>query len=458
MTGFLIAGPASGVGKTTVSLAIAAALRARGLKVQAFKCGPDFLDTGHLSAVTGRPARNLDGWMLDAKSNRAVFAEASADADVAIVEGMMGLFDGVSSQGENGSAAEIAKLLSLPVILVVDASTSARSIAAVIRGFEMFDLELRFAGVVLNGVAGEGHYKSLSSAINAHCSTRILGWLQREHAIHIPERHLGLHTADEIDWNEKSARLCKLAEAQLNLDHLFSPKFELPKDTIGGSVAKKDPKVTIGVARDKAFCFYYQDNLNLLERAGAKLVEFSPLRDANLPAEVDALYIGGGYPELYAAQLSANTTLVDEIREFAASGHPVYAECGGMMYLGECMRTLDGQVHSMAGVLPLETEMTEKLVRFGYVEIELLRDCLLGLRGTVLRGQSFHHSRCTNTRDFAAGFRARYTLSGAMADEGHASGNVFASYIHLHFRGAPEIAERFVAAAEQAAHCREELR
>jgi cobyrinic acid a,c-diamide synthase len=458
MRGIVIAGPASGVGKTTISLAIAAGLRARGLRVQAFKCGPDFLDTGHLTAVTGRPALNLDGWMLNREHICEAFSEAGADADFAVVEGMMGLFDGISGEGEKGSAAEIAKILLLPVILVVDASKSARSIAAVIRGFEVFDPDLRLAGVVLNGVASAAHYRLLADAIVRHCTMPILGWVPHRPSVHIPERHLGLHTAAEIDWKEKRHALEAIATEHLNLDLLLRAEFQLESREVPARASNVERRVTIGVARDAAFCFYYQDNLNLLERAGAKLVEFSPLSDSKLPAQADALYFGGGYPELHAAQLSANTALANEIREFAASGRPVYAECGGMMYLSERLRTRDGQSHTMAGVLPLETEMTEKLVRFGYVEIELLQDCLLGARGTALRGHSFHHSRCTNTREVTPALRARYTLSGANAEEGYASGNVFASYIHLHFRGAPEIAERFVVLADQAAHCRAEAR
>ena len=458
MKGVLIAGPASGVGKTTISLAIAARLRARGLHVQAFKCGPDFLDTGHLTAVTGRPALNLDGWMLNREEIRDAFSESTANADFAVVEGMMGLFDGISGEGEKGSAAEIAKVLSLPVVLVVDASKSARSIAAVIRGFEVFDSDLSFAGVVLNGVASDKHYQLLADAIAGNCTMPILGWVPYQQAVRIPERHLGLHTAAEIDWNEKRHALELLARERLNLDLLLSCEFQLEPLDVRVSAIDAEPRVMIGVARDAAFCFYYQDNLMLLEHAGAKLVEFSPLSDVQLPAAVDALYFGGGYPELYAAQLSANTALASEVRGFAASGRPIYAECGGMMYLGERLRTRDGQVYTMAGVLPLETEMTEKLVRFGYVEIELLHDSLLGARAKVLRGHSFHHSRSTNTRKVAPAFRARYTLSGVNAEEGYASGNVFASYIHLHFRGAPEIAERIVLMAEQAAHSRAEAR
>jgi cobyrinic acid a,c-diamide synthase len=450
MKGFLIAGPASGVGKTTVSLAISAGLHARGLRIQAFKCGPDFLDAGHLTAVTQRPARNLDRWMMDVESVVSAFAESSADVDVAVVEGMMGLFDGISGRGEQGSAAEIAKILSLRVILVVDASKSARSIAAVIRGFEVFDPELRFAGLVLNGVAGESHFRLLSEAITPNCITPILGWLPQDPAVRIPERHLGLHTAAEIDWREKRSALQELAE-QLNLDLLLAPEFELPAIDAYVVAPRPAPRVTVGIARDEAFCFYYQDNLDFLERAGARLVEFSPLRDTHLPPELDALYLGGGYPELHAEQLSLNATLVSDIRQFVALGRPVYAECGGMMYLGESLRTRDGKVHEMSGVLPIETDMTEKLVHFGYVEVELLLDSLIGTKGTVLRGHSFHCSQCSATRELATAFEARYTLSKRTGAEGYACGNVLASYIHLHFRGAPSVPENIVDMAERVA-------
>jgi cobyrinic acid a,c-diamide synthase len=450
MKGFLIAGPASGVGKTTVSLAISAGLHARGLRIQAFKCGPDFLDAGHLTAVTQRPARNLDRWMMDVESVVSAFAESSADVDVAVVEGMMGLFDGISGRGEQGSAAEIAKILSLRVILVVDASKSARSIAAVIRGFEVFDPELRFAGLVLNGVAGESHFRLLSEAITPNCITPILGWLPQDPAVRIPERHLGLHTAAEIDWREKRSALQELAE-QLNLDLLLAPEFELPAIDAYVVAPRPAPRVAVGIARDEAFCFYYQDNLDFLERAGARLVEFSPLRDTHLPPELDALYLGGGYPELHAEQLSLNATLVSDIRQFVALGRPVYAECGGMMYLGESLRTRDGKVHEMSGVLPIETDMTEKLVHFGYVEVELLLDSLIGTKGTVLRGHSFHCSQCSATRELATAFEARYTLSKRTGAEGYACGNVLASYIHLHFRGAPSVPENIVDMAERVA-------
>lgn len=450
MKGFLIAGPASGVGKTTVSLTLCAAFRARSLNVQAFKCGPDFLDTGHLSAISGRAARNLDGWMLDEACNRETFLHAAADADIAIVEGMMGLFDGVSGQGDKGSSAEIAKLLSLPVILVLDASKSARSIAAVVRGFEVFDPMLRFAGLVLNGVAGESHFRLLEEAIASTSPTPLLGWLAREESVRIPERHLGLHTAqEETDLGERTRAFAALGEKHLALDRLLKPEYDLPLQPQNARKPSLTPRISIGVAQDQAFCFYYQDNLDLLRQAGAKIVPFSPLHDSQLPPGLDALYLGGGYPELHAERLSLNISLAADVRAFADAGRPIYAECGGMMYLAESLQTRDGRLFPMASILPLRIEMTGRLVGFGYVEADLMQDCLLGKKGYALRGHSFHYSHSTPSGEAPPAFHARYSLSGETRAEGCAVRNVIASYLHLHFGGKPSIAAEFIRVAEE---------
>ena len=456
MKAFLIAGTASGVGKTTVSLALCAAFRERGLRVQAFKCGPDFLDTGHLSAISGRAARNLDSWMLDEQSNRDIFARGAANADIAIVEGMMGLFDGVSGGGEKGSAAEIAKLLSLPVILVLDASKSARSLAAVIHGFETFDPQLRFAGLVLNQVAGDSHYRLLRDAIGSTSRTPLLGWLPRDEAVAIPERHLGLRTAEEESSpDEKRRSFAAFAEKHLALDRLLDTEDAGPQTA--PTITRSPARISLGVARDPAFCFYYQDNLDLLEAAGAKIVAFSPLSDSALPPGLDALYLGGGYPEVYAEQLSSNRGFLASLQSFAQSGRPIYAECGGMMYLAEELCTREGHAFSMASILPLRIEMTERLVRFGYVEVEFAQDCFLAGKSTVARTHSFHYSRATPTGELSAPFQARYSLSGLNDSEGCLLGNVLASYFHLHFAGNPAMAEAFVQASDDVKHSLTEL-
>ncbi|MCU1298416.1 MAG: Cobyrinic acid A,C-diamide synthase [Acidobacteriaceae bacterium] len=454
MKAFLIAGTASGVGKTTVALAIMAAFRRRGLVVQPFKCGPDFLDTKHHSEVCNRSSRNLDTWMLNADANRAVFCRACVGADVAVVEGMMGLFDAVTGDSDAGSSAEIAKLLKLPIVLVVDASKSARSVAAVVRGFEVFDPELNFAGVILNGVAGQSHFRLLKNAIQSGCETPVLGWLLYQSEITIQERHLGLEfPAEQSNSENKVEILARLAEEHLNLDVLLDQLSDLAEIQVarGRSV---QASVRIGVARDQAFSFYYQDNMDLLREAGAEIVEFSPLNDRSLPADLDALYFGGGYPELYAEQLSENIQMQEQIRAFAKSNRPIYAECGGLIYLSRGISTNSGclnvsqtslvKKYSMIGLLPIDLEMTDSLVDFGYVDVEFTSDCLLGPKGTIVRGHSFHFSRIAVRDEISTAYNVTYSLSGQHGIEGYTGGNLLASYVHIHFGADPALATSFV--------------
>lgn len=450
-TGFLIAGTASGVGKTTVTLAITAAALRRGLTVQPFKGGPDYLDAGHQTRIAGRASRNLDTWMLSQEANRDIVRRAAPGADVLIVEGMMGLFDGKDGASGTGSSAEIASLLELPILLVVDASKSARSIAAVVLGFETFDPALPLAGVILNRAASDRHFRMLEAAILSRCHTPVLGWLPRDASITIPERHLGLQTAGEQPASELDAQLdtlASLAERHLELDRIFTlwcglDLAEPPRPAIHSGI-----RMRIGVARDAAFSFYYEDNLDLLRELGAETVSFSPLMDRCLPPSLDAIYLGGGYPELHAQQLSSNTSMLHAVREFAASGRPVYAECGGMMYLTRSLIDKEGNQHDMAGVFPFAIEMTSKLVRFGYVTVEFALDCLLGPAGTTIRGHSFHHSRILGAPATPCSYLVEYSLSGKSESEGFGlpGTNVLASYIHLHFRANPAVAQNLLAA------------
>ena len=451
MKGLMVAGTASGVGKTTITLALIAAMRRRSIVVQPFKAGPDFLDSGHHTRIASRPARNLDTWMLSHDANIDVLRQASRDADAVLVEGMMGLFDGKDGATESGSSAEIAKLLNLPVVMVVDAGKSARSVAAVVLGFELFDPQLQLAGVVLNRVAGERHFAMLENAIRLRCKTPVLGWFPKEAAIAIPERHLGLHAAEETGKEETEKLtdvLASLAEKYLDLDRIFSLECGLDlEETSRPDRWEGEVSVRIGVARDRAFSFYYEDNLDLLRQHGAELVSFSPMYDADLPADLDAIYLGGGYPELYAQQLSGNAGMLNSIRQFAALGSPIYAECGGMIYLSRQVTTADGTAHSMAGVLPFAAEMTSRLVDFGYVTVEVTNNCLIGPGGTVVRGHSFHYSRIVGLPELKTNYRVRYSLSGREECEGYSIGNVLASYVHLHFRSNSSMARHLIDAA-----------
>jgi len=455
MIGLMVGGTASGVGKTTVTLALMACLRRRGYVVQPCKGGPDFLDTTHHTRIAGRTARNLDTWMLTEEANRDVLRGAAAGADAVVVEGMMGLFDGKDGVTETGSSAEIAKMLKLPVLLVLDCAKSARSVAAVVLGFESFDPSLLLAGLILNRVASENHYRLLASAIQARCKTPVLGWLPREPKLSIPERHLGLHAAAEITspldavrLDQEIETLANLAEKHFRVDAIL--QLHCPLDTTDASSTKVKPpaagaaRLRIGVARDRAFSFYYEDNLDLLREQGAEILPFSPMADQELPAELDALYFGGGYPELYARELSENRPMLDKIRAFIRSGY-VYAECGGLLYLSQRLSTSDGRVYPLAGIMPLAIEMTGKLVDFGYVTVVLTQDCLLGPKGTSIRGHSFHYSRICSSSQVATSYQVEFSLSGRQQEEGYTCGNVLASYVHLHFRANPAVAAHFAA-------------
>jgi cobyrinic acid a,c-diamide synthase len=449
--GFVVAGPASGVGKTTVTLAVMAALRRRGLQVQPFKCGPDFIDAGHHTRVCGRASRNLDGWMLGANQNQHIFHRNAAGADVCIVEGVMGLFDGATGKGESGSTAEMAKLLGLPVVLVVDASSAARSVAALVHGFETFEPEMKIQGVVFNKVAGPTHYALLKEAVESACRAVPLGYLPREERIQIPERYLGLFTAGEdLLTAVDLALLAELVETYIDLASLlesagsFSPVAAAQRPVEPGS------RVRVGVARDRAFCFYYEDNFDALRAEGAEIVDFSPLHDALLPPSLDALYLGGGYPELYARQLSANREMITALNRFADEGGTVYAECGGLMYLANQIVTREGTAHAMANVLPIKVQMTDHLVNFGYAEVRFTEDCLLGAAGTQARGHSFHCSKIAELGPIDQAYRVRYTLSKREEAEGFHVKNVLASYIHLHFLSCPGLAAAFVGNVQRA--------
>jgi cobyrinic acid a,c-diamide synthase len=452
MKAFMVASPGTSCGKTTLTLALMAALRQKGLAVQGFKCGPDFIDPAHHTAITGRTSHNLDSWMLQADANRDILRRASVGVDVAVIEAMMGLFDGVDGATEHGSSAEIAKQLDVPVLLVLDASAAARSLAAVIRGFESFDPAVKVLGVVLNQVGGEGHLRLLKEAIQCSCNSPVLGSLPPTAAIHIPERHLGLVTAAEHRLSsEQISVLADLAKNNIDLNYLLNTSdFVLPQaDDNTSHVAAKSclPRVRVGAPRDRAFCFYYEENLNALRDEGAEIVEFDSLESSRLPAGLDALYFGGGYPELFAASLSNNRALMKDVRDFASSGRPVYAECGGLMYLAERIRTVNDGFFEMSGVLPVEIEMTSGLVDFGYAEVLFDRDCLLGPRGTTARGHSFHYSRVVRSENLKHAYQATYTLSRRSRSEGFDQGNVLASYVHLHFRSNPKLAASLLAHA-----------
>lgn len=442
----VIAGVSSHAGKTTTVVAIAAALAERGLRVATFKCGPDYLDPTYHARVTGSPSPNLDGWMMGRDAVLATFARASDGADLAIIEGVMGLFDGASPTGDEGSTAEIAKWLGAPVVLCVDASGMARSIAALGRGFASFDPELRVAALVCNRLGSRGHLDLLKKSCR---EPAIVGGFTKRPDLAFPERHLGLRTCDEgVLSDAVVAAWAEEARRSIDLDALLviarsSSSLAAPSASRSRAVAR----CRIGIARDEAFHFYYEDNLARLEELGAELVPFSPIHDA-APPEVDGLYIGGGYPELHARDLSRNDAMIRAIREFAASGRPVYAECGGMMYLASEIRMLGGESFPMAGVIRGAVAMRDKLVALGYVEVETQSDSPLGPAGLRFRGHQFRYSEFEP--DAAASierlYRVRRRRGGDVFDEGYRAGGVIASYVHAHWASNPLASESFVRA------------
>jgi cobyrinic acid a,c-diamide synthase len=446
----VVAGTQSGVGKTTVTLAILAALKARGRQVQPFKAGPDFIDPGHHSAVTGRPSRNLDGWMLGEAVNRDIFMRAAADADICIIEGMMGLFDGSSPVNEIGSTAELAKQLDAPVLLVIDGSAMARSAAAMVSGYAKFDPALRVAGVLFNRVSSDGHYTLLKEAVEQETDVVAVGYLRPDPAVTISDRHLGLVTAMEQGTGELYGQLAKAAEETVDLDRIEALARSCSELAAAPPpVTKKHGRgVRIGVARDLAFCFYYPDNLELLEAEGAELVEFSPMIDQALP-DVDMLYLGGGYPELHGKALAGNVTMRTAIRQFAERGGTIYAECGGMMYLTQAIRDFAGISHEMVGLFPAEAVMKKSGLTLGYRTVELSQDCILGASSTSARGHEFHYSTLVPKGRFNYACVLRDAQGNSKGQDGLSVANTMALYTHLHFASQPKIAKSLVASVRR---------
>ncbi len=448
--GFVIAGTNSGVGKTTVSLGLMAAFQKRGLRVCGFKVGPDFIDPGHHTRLLGVPSRNLDGWMLSKKYNRATFTQAMDDKDLGIVEGVMGLFDGYDGRSEAGSTAQMAKWLDLPVILVVDVSRMARSVAALVHGFATFDPDLRLAAVVANRVGSPSHLRFLVEAMTAVPEVTFLGGLPRTESVEIPERHLGLVTSDEEPYSASMFdELAALVETHLD----FTSLSDINAAAVGyEKLSRPLPRksgVRLGVARDEAFCFYYQDNLDLLAYFGAELCFFSPVRDSHLPAGVVGLYIGGGYPELYARELAENKSLRGEILAAAQRGMPVYAECGGFMYLARSIE-VEGSAHEMVNLYPFDTRMLPRRKALGYREVILREDNLLGPRGLKARGHEFHYSELADgSKDIPAIFQISNSRGVDSVRDGFVVNNVLAGYIHLHFGSNPEMAANLVGSCKE---------
>ena len=457
----VVAGTGSGTGKTTVVCALACALSSRGNDVRLFKAGPDYLDPTFHQAATGKSSRNLDAWMTGEDGVAATFSRGVAHMDspgIAIIEGVMGLFDGRSPTGLEGSGAELAQVFGAPVVLIVDASGMARSAVAVVEGFANHAEGVRIAGVIFNRVGSARHLDILREALSRAKTPEpviCLGGLPKNQDVFLPSRHLGLlaarvspATASEagrLEWREALARW---ATEHIDLVALLG----LARQAVGVRTAEipetRSVRVRIGLAQDDAFHFYYPDNLDMLREAGAELVPFSPLNDGALPGDLSGIIIGGGYPEAHAEALAANKTMRQAIMKFAGSGRPVYGECGGLMYLSRCLQTSDGAAHEMVGLLPLETVMEPKLRSLGYREVTTQQPTLLGPAGTSFRGHEFHYSALVDPDACPTA----YTWTGRRGSGtcGYMAGNVLASYVHAHWGSNPQIVENIINACSTA--------
>ena len=447
----IIAGDRSGVGKTTVTLAILAYLSIQSRRVQSFKVGPDYIDPMFHTAITGIPCRNLDPVLTSAAYVKDCFEQQLQTAEWTIIEGVMGLFDGINvptgstSRNDYASTAHIARILNLPVVLVLDCSRLSTSIAAIAYGYANLDPKVNVVGVILNKVASDRHLELLETALKS-IEMPILGVLRRNSAVNIPDRHLGLVPSAEIsNLSDVFARLADLVKTSFNWNKLLpliNARSHSNQIKSHFTASKLEP-LRIAVARDKAFSFYYQDNLDLLSELGAELVFWSPLQDDNLPNNIHGLYFGGGFPEIFAQQLEDNKAILYQLKRILLAGIPTYAECGGLMYLCQKLIDLQGQIHSMVGIIPSTVTMQAKLT-LGYRQAIALRDSPLLAAKQTVTGHEFHHSKLITDPQFPQWQLRGVHKSSVDTKEGWNIERVHASYLHLHWGANLSIPRRFI--------------
>lgn len=454
MKSFTIAAIQSGSGKTTITLAFLSALKKRGFVLQSFKVGPDFIDPGHHKEITNRESINLDLWMFSKRKNREIFYQYSRDCDIAIIEGVMGLFDG---KIRGTSTADVARLLKIPVLLIIDVSSAAESVAAIVKGFLNYDKRINIKWILFNNVGSEKHRKLILSGLSDKelKDTRIIGFLPKYPEISIPKRHLGLYTHldNKID-QEFQDKLSEFIERYVDLSQFVS---SIPTVTIDYNIEKpstlikkrETKKCIIAVAWDNAFCFYYYDNLRLLQEAGATIHYFSPLSDETLPDDIEGIYFGGGYPELHAKRLSENHKLISLIKNLVENKKVlIYAECGGLMYLSRYIHLTNGEKFKMLGLIPISVRMLNRRKALGYREVQLQGDCPLGRKGLKARGHEFHYSEIIEEdveQNLYYVTNNTNNMSGnPCGKEGFFVDNVIASYVHIHFLSEPLFAKNLV--------------
>ncbi|MBG9454955.1 cobyrinic acid a,c-diamide synthase [Lysinibacillus sphaericus] len=445
---FVLAGTGSGVGKTTFTIGLMKALQEKGKIVQGFKCGPDYIDPTYHTAVTGRVSRNIDSWMFSHGAVCDIVARASKDADVSIIEGVMGFYDGKSPLSDAGSAADISVVTESPVILIVNCASMARSVAAVVKGFQLLSDQPNIVGVIANQVGSVGHYEIAKAAIEQECGIPVIGYLKREQGIDIPSRHLGLVPAierGELDtfFDKLGSVMAETIDLELLLELTKAPVLQE-----SGQLFAEQPSqnICIAVAKDAAFNFYYEENLALLRAKGAKLQFFSPLANEPVPPDADGLYIGGGFPEEFADILAENSDVKKSIREAVTKGLPTLAECGGFMYLTEAITNSNGDRYDMVGVIPGEVAMQTKLAALGYREIFGTPNNFLIGTDEEAKGHEFHYSKYNGSHDTPA-----YETKGRFGNkqEGYQAGNLVAGYTHFHFVSNPKLVDNWLTACKK---------
>ncbi|QUI21787.1 cobyrinate a,c-diamide synthase [Vallitalea pronyensis] len=452
MKKIMIAGTKSGVGKTTLTMGILAAL-AKRMHVQPYKVGPDYIDPAFHTQITGRFCRNLDSYILEEEVIKYLFQQSSNNADIAVIEGVMGLFDGKEVGSDVGTSASIAKLLKTPVILVVDGSKVASSIAATVKGFAAFDKDVTIAGVILNNVGSAAHYELLRDAIMYHTDVIPCGYLIKNADVSLPERHLGLVPHLEMSGLDKVYhQLATAIEATIDLDKILEigtmaeacvTRYEPP--------VYEGSNVRVAIAKDKAFHFYYQDSLDYLrDKLNVELVPFSPLEDKQLPEGIHGLILGGGFPEMFAEDLSKNIPMLEAIYHALDKGLPYVAECGGLMYLCDELVDLEGTQHNMVGWLKGYTTMEKRLQRFGYGKLTLKDSCIYGQAGDHIRIHEFHRSKAyIGEPQVYAVEKSRLGQTIRQWTCGYAKKNGVAAYAHLHYYSNLNFAKHFIETCRQ---------
>jgi cobyrinic acid a,c-diamide synthase len=451
----LIAGTHSGVGKTTVTLGLMSALIEKGYKVQGFKVGPDYIDPSHHTAITERFSRNLDTWLMSKDVCLELFDHAMADADMAVIEGVMGLYDGCLDGSEFGSTAHLAKILHTPVILVMDTKGMSRSAGAIVMGYMNFDKEVKISGVILNRVKSDRHYNSLKKSIEENCKVPVLGYLPFNEEVVLPERHLGLVPSAEQEFSKSVyQKVGNLLSTTVDMDKVINitqcsnslPSFE---KTVFTGIQERF-NFRIAVASDEAFNFYYQDNLDLLEAYGVELAFFSPVYDKFVPADIKAIYIGGGFPELYAGMLASNTTMKESIQKAYKRGVVIYGECGGMMYLLEHLIDHKKKAYEMCGIFKGTTRMEEKRQGLGYINVEAVHDTIFCKKGKKFRAHEFHWSSLYVPGGTPYAYGVSKCDNKETQPDGIFDDHALGSYTHIHFATDTDLVKHFLQIIENA--------